>query len=41
MPRMGFQPTIPVFEWTKIFRTLDLAAIVIGIHELVTVNTDK
>jgi hypothetical protein len=30
MPRMGFQPTIPVFERTKRVRTLDRAANVIG-----------
>jgi hypothetical protein len=26
MPRVGFEPTIPGFEWAKIFRALDRAA---------------
>jgi hypothetical protein len=30
MPRVGFEPTIPVFEWAKAFHALDGAAIVIG-----------
>jgi hypothetical protein len=30
MPRMGFEPTIPVFKRVKIFHALDLAATVIG-----------
>jgi hypothetical protein len=28
---MGFESTIPVFEWAQIFRALDLAATVIGV----------
>jgi hypothetical protein len=31
MPRVGFEPTIPVSERTKIFRSLDRAATVTGI----------
>jgi hypothetical protein len=30
MPRMGFEPTIPVFERAKAFRALDRKASVIG-----------
>jgi hypothetical protein len=30
MPRVGLEPTIPVFERTKTVYTLDRAAIVIG-----------
>jgi hypothetical protein len=26
MPRVGFEPTIPVFEWVKIFYALERAA---------------
>jgi hypothetical protein len=26
MPRVGLEPTIPVFEWTKTFRASDSAA---------------
>jgi hypothetical protein len=32
MPQMGFEPTIPVFEWGKTVHALDCAAIVIGIQ---------
>jgi hypothetical protein len=31
MPRVGFEPTIPVFERAKKFHALDGAAIVIGL----------
>jgi hypothetical protein len=31
MPRVGFKPTIPVFERAKIIYTLDRAAAMIGI----------
>jgi hypothetical protein len=31
MPRVEFEPTIPVFEWTKTVHALDRAATVIGI----------
>jgi hypothetical protein len=31
MLRVGFKPTIPVFEWAKMVHALDRAAIVIGI----------
>jgi hypothetical protein len=31
MPRMGFEPTVPVFEWAKKVRALDHAATVTGI----------
>jgi hypothetical protein len=31
MPRMGFEPTIPVFEREKTVHALDRAAIVIGL----------
>jgi hypothetical protein len=30
MPRVGFEPTIPVFEWAKAVHALDRAATVIG-----------
>jgi hypothetical protein len=30
MPRVGFEPTIPVFEQAKTFHALDRAATVIG-----------
>jgi hypothetical protein len=30
MPGVGFEPTIPVFEWAKAFHVLDHVAIVIG-----------
>jgi hypothetical protein len=30
MPRVGFQPRVPVFEWVKTFHALDSAATVIG-----------
>jgi hypothetical protein len=30
MPRVGFEPTIPVFERAKIFHALDRAATMIG-----------
>jgi hypothetical protein len=30
MPRVGFEPTIPAFEWTKTFHALDRAVTVIG-----------
>jgi hypothetical protein len=30
MPRVGFEPTIPAFEWAKTVHALDRAAIVIG-----------
>jgi hypothetical protein len=30
MPRVGFEPTIPVFGRAKTFRTLDRAATVVG-----------
>jgi hypothetical protein len=33
MPRVGFVPTIPVFEREKTFRALDRAAIVMDIEE--------
>jgi hypothetical protein len=36
MPRGGFEPTIPVFERPKTIRALDLAAIVIGLHNKYT-----
>jgi hypothetical protein len=29
MPRVGFEPTIPVFEWAKSYRALDRAVTVI------------
>jgi hypothetical protein len=31
MPQMGFNPTIPVFEWAKTVHVLDRAASVIGV----------
>jgi hypothetical protein len=34
MPRLGFEPPIPVFERTKTFHALDCAAVVIGIIKL-------
>jgi hypothetical protein len=30
MHRVGFEPTIPVFEWAKMVHALDSAATVIG-----------
>jgi hypothetical protein len=30
MPQVGFEPTIPVFEWAKTFQASDHAAAVIG-----------
>jgi hypothetical protein len=30
MPGVGFEPTIPVFEWVKTFHDSDHMAIVIG-----------
>jgi hypothetical protein len=30
MPRVGFEPTIPVFEWAKTVPALDRVATVIG-----------
>jgi hypothetical protein len=30
MPRVGFEPTIPVFHRTKTFRVLDRSSTVIG-----------
>jgi hypothetical protein len=30
IPRVGFEPIIPVFEWAKTFCALDRAAIVVG-----------
>jgi hypothetical protein len=30
MPQIGFEPTIPMFEWAKTVHALDRAAIVIG-----------
>jgi hypothetical protein len=30
MPRVAFEPTMPVFEWAKTFRALDRADTVIG-----------
>jgi hypothetical protein len=30
MPRLGFKPRIPVFEWAKTVHALDRAATVIG-----------
>jgi hypothetical protein len=30
MPRLGFELTLPVFEWAKTFNALDCAATVIG-----------
>jgi hypothetical protein len=30
MPRIGFEPTIPVFDGAKTFRALDRATTVIG-----------
>jgi hypothetical protein len=32
MPRVGFEPTIPVFEQAKTVHALDRAATVIGTH---------
>jgi hypothetical protein len=34
MPGVGFDPTIPVFERTKIVEALDYAATMIGILKL-------
>jgi hypothetical protein len=32
MPQVGFEPTIPVFEWAKRVHALDGAATVIGLY---------
>jgi hypothetical protein len=32
MPWVGFEPTIPVFEWAKTVHALDRTAIVIGFY---------
>jgi hypothetical protein len=32
MPRVGFEPTIPMFEWAKTVHALDRAATVISYH---------
>jgi hypothetical protein len=37
MPSVGFEPTIPVFERAKIFRTLYRAAIVIGPFDFIVI----
>jgi hypothetical protein len=34
MPRVGFKPTIPMFEWAKTFYALDRATIVIGLGDI-------
>jgi hypothetical protein len=31
LPQVGFEPTIPVFEWAKTFHALDRAATVISL----------
>jgi hypothetical protein len=36
MPQMGFEPTIPVFEWAKTVHALDRAAAVIYSYDLST-----
>jgi hypothetical protein len=33
MPRMGFEQTIPLFEWSKAIRVLDLASTGVGITD--------
>jgi hypothetical protein len=38
MPRLGFEPTIPVIERAKTFHVLDRAATVIGMLEFKLVN---
>jgi hypothetical protein len=38
MPRLGFQPTIPVFERAKTVHALDRAAIVIGSLDFILRN---
>jgi hypothetical protein len=38
MPRVGYEPTIPVFERAKTVHALDRAATVIGLY-LITVCT--
>jgi hypothetical protein len=34
MPRVGFEPTIPVFEWPKTLRASDSSAIGTGIKRI-------
>jgi hypothetical protein len=36
MPQVGFEPTIPVFEWAKTVHALDRAATVIGCTVFIT-----
>jgi hypothetical protein len=38
MSRVGFEPTIPVFEGANTFDALDGAAIVIGTLDLIVLN---
>jgi hypothetical protein len=38
MPRVGFEPTIPVFQRTKTLHALDSAATVIDTKECMYVN---
>jgi hypothetical protein len=38
MPRVGFEPTMPVFEGAKTVHTLDLAATVSPVHATCSVS---
>jgi hypothetical protein len=38
IPRVGFEPTIPVFEWAKIVHALDRATTVIGLISVYRIN---
>jgi hypothetical protein len=41
MPRVGFEPTIPVFERVKTVHSLDRAATVIGPTSITTSKTSS
>jgi hypothetical protein len=42
MPQVGFEPTIPVFEWAKTVHALDRATTVIGkFSSYLTENTTR
>jgi hypothetical protein len=41
MPPMGFEPTIPVFEWEKMVHVLDREAALIGLsNDWMTINNE-
>jgi hypothetical protein len=38
MPRAGFEPPIPMFEWPKTVLAIDRAAIGTGSRDIITIN---